>query len=64
MNLNHYKDKKIEPITYIQQNQSSFEEGNVVKYITRWRQKGGIQDLRKAKQYIDYLISYEKDKNK
>ena len=37
-----------------------FAEGNVVKYITRWRYKeNGIEDLYKAKQYIDMLIAKE-----
>ena len=61
--LKHYKNKNIEPIVYIQQNNLNFEEGNVIKYITRWRDKGGIEDLRKAKNYIDYLIKYEEEKN-
>jgi hypothetical protein len=35
-------------------------EGNIVKYISRWRDKGGVEDLRKIKQYIDFLIEEEK----
>ena len=50
----------IEPFDYIHDNQMGFAEGNVVKYITRWRYKeNGIQDLYKAKQYIDMLIAKE-----
>ena len=49
----------IEPFDYIHDNQLNFAEGNVVKYITRWRYKDGIKDLYKAKQYIDMLIAKE-----
>ena len=50
----------IEPFDYIHDNQMGFAEGNVVKYITRWRYKeNGIEDLYKAKQYIDMLIAKE-----
>ena len=49
----------IEPFDYIHDNQMNFAEGNVIKYITRWRYKDGIKDLYKAKQYIDMLIAKE-----
>lgn len=55
----HYASSKIEPIDYIIANKLSYCEGNVVKYITRWRKKGGIEDLQKAKQYIDFIINKE-----
>ena len=53
----HYKNKKIEPIDYIMSNDLNFCEGNVIKYITRYKEKGGIEDLKKAKQYIDFIIA-------
>lgn len=56
---NHYKGFKIQPIEYIQANDLSYCEANVVKYVTRWRGKNGIEDLRKAKHYIDLLIESE-----
>jgi hypothetical protein len=56
---NHYKDKAIQPIIYIHANNLGFCEGNVVKYITRWREKNGIADLEKAKHYIELLIEME-----
>lgn len=56
---NHYKDRPIQPIEYIHANKLNFFEGNVVKYITRWREKGGISDLEKARHYIDLLIELE-----
>jgi hypothetical protein len=52
----HYRRGDIEPIQYILANKLDFCEGNVVKYITRWRHKNGIEDLRKARHYIDFLI--------
>jgi hypothetical protein len=55
----HYKDLEIQPIDYILGNSLGYAEGNVVKYVSRWRDKGGIEDLRKAKQYIDFLIAHE-----
>jgi hypothetical protein len=55
----HYKDKGIQPIIYIHANNLGFCEGNVVKYVTRWREKGGEADLRKAIHYIELLIQLE-----
>jgi hypothetical protein len=55
----HYKSKAIQPIVYIHANNLGFCEGNVVKYITRHKDKNGIEDLKKAKHYIDLLIELE-----
>lgn len=55
----HYKDKAIQPVEYIHANRIGFFDGNVIKYVTRWRSKGGIADLNKAKHYIDLLIELE-----
>ena len=55
----HYNQGGIEPIDYIVANKLSYCEGNVVKYISRWRFKGGVEDLKKAKQYIDFIIDKE-----
>ena len=55
----HYKDKGIQPIIYIHANNLGFCEGNVVKYLTRWRDKNGLADLEKAKHYIELLIEME-----
>lgn len=52
----HYHKCKIEPIEYILANKLGFCEGNVVKYITRYKDKGGVDDLRKIKVYVDFLI--------
>ena len=63
---NHYKKFKIEPLDFIHENGLGFAEGNVIKYICRWREKNGIEDLEKAVRYIQLLIVYakiEKEKN-
>lgn len=54
----HY-DMPIPPVEYIYKNKLGFMEGNVVKYVSRHKQKNGKQDLEKAKHYIDMLIEME-----
>jgi hypothetical protein len=56
---NHYKDLKIQPVEYIYANGIGYFEGNVIKYVTRWRVKGGNADLLKARHYIDLLLELE-----
>lgn len=56
---NHYKDCKIQPIEYIFANDLGYAEGCVLKYITRWPHKGGVEDLRKARHYLDLLIEQQ-----
>jgi hypothetical protein len=58
----HYKDKAVQPWDYIIGNNLGYLEGNVVKYVSRWRDKGGIQDLQKARHYLDKLIEVESRK--
>ena len=55
----HYKDLPIQPVEYIHANALGYFEGNVVKYVSRWRKKNGIADLEKAKHYIELLIELE-----
>ena len=55
----HYKALKIQPIEYIHANSLPFAEGSVIKYVTRWRDKGGIADLEKAKHFLELLIELE-----
>ena len=57
----HYKDKAIQPVEYIHANNLGFCEGNVIKYVTRWKDKAGIADLEKAKHYIELLMDFEYD---
>ena len=52
----HYKELSIQPIEYILANKLGFCEGNIIKYITRYKSKNGLEDLKKAKHYIDMLI--------
>ena len=56
----HYKDLKIQPIEFIHANNIPFCEANAIKYLCRWRNKNGVQDILKARHYIDLLISLEK----
>lgn len=55
----HYKKCKIQPIEYIHANGLDFFQGNIVKYITRFREKGKLEDIRKIKHYCDLLIELE-----
>ena len=55
----HYSDMVIQPIEFIYKNGLSFIQGNVIKYVCRYKSKGGIEDLNKAKHYIDLLIELE-----
>ena len=54
----HYKDRGIQPLEYTMQNNLSFCEGNVVKYISRYKSKNGVEDLAKVIHYA-LLTSYE-----
>jgi hypothetical protein len=58
----HYKDLKIQPIEFIHANNIPFCEANAIKYLCRWRNKNGLQDLEKARHYIDLLIELETKK--
>ena len=55
----HYKSKHIQPWDYIAANNLGYFEGNVVKYVSRHREKGGVDDLRKAAHYLQKLIELE-----
>lgn len=55
----HYTRCAIQPIEYIEANGLGYHEGNVIKYITRHGSKGGVDDLRKARHYIDMLIEFK-----
>lgn len=60
----HYKDLPIQPVEYIYRNSVGFFEGNVIKYVSRWRTKGGVNDLKKARHYLDMLIEYEEQEHR
>lgn len=54
----HYQTT-IQPWDYIAANNIGYFEGNVIKYVSRWREKGGLDDLRKAIHYLEKLIEVE-----
>lgn len=55
----HYKKLKIQPVEYIYANNIGYMEGNIIKYVTRWRDKNGVADLLKARHYIDLLLELD-----
>ena len=55
----HYADQKIQPIEYIVSNSLNFMEGNVLKYVTRHRDKNGAEDIKKAIRYLEFLLEAE-----
>ena len=57
----HYKNKGVQPIEYIMANGLGFCEGNVIKYVSRWRDKNGLDDLLKTKHYLEFLIEEVRD---
>jgi hypothetical protein len=57
----HYLKMKIQPVEYIHKNGIGFVEGAVVKYVSRWRAKGGVADLKKARHMLDLLIEMEEE---
>lgn len=54
---NHYNNKKIQPIDYIIENALPYCEGNVVKYVTRHKEKNGAEDIRKAIHYLRFILA-------
>ena len=58
----HYSDKEIQPWDYIHANNLCYFTGNCVKYVSRWSNKGGIDDLKKAIHYLEKLIELEQGK--
>ena len=56
---NHYGDSEIDVISFCQANNLDFMQGNVIKYITRYRKKNGLEDVRKAVEYINKILAYE-----
>jgi hypothetical protein len=52
---NHYKTFKIQPIEYIRENNLGWYEGNVVKYVSRHKDKNGLEDIDKAIHYLELI---------
>jgi hypothetical protein len=59
---NHYCHGAVQCWDYITSNNIGYLEGNVIKYVSRWKDKGGILDLKKARHYLDKLIELEEAK--
>ena len=55
----HYSKLAIQPVEYITKNKLTYLQGNVIKYVTRYKDKNGLEDLQKARHYIDMLIELE-----
>ena len=55
---NHYTDLAISPLEYIDANEGEFTWciSNVIKYVSRYKRKNGLEDLKKARWYLDYEI--------
>lgn len=53
---NHYKSKAIQPWDYVAANNLGYFEGSIIKYVSRWKDKNGIEDLHKARHFLDKLI--------
>lgn len=63
---NHYTNGEVEVIDYIRDKLSAVEFvgyciGNVLKYVSRWKFKGGVEDLEKAAVYLNWAIERAKD---
>ena len=61
---NYYMKYKIIPLDFILANNIPFVEANVIKYVCRWKDKNGVEDLRKAVSYLEKLIKYEENGTK
>ena len=55
----HYTQFKIQPMAFIAMNGLDFLQGNVIKYVCRYKAKNGLEDLNKAKHYLEKLIELE-----
>lgn len=58
----HYCGMAIQPAEFCHANGIGFIEGCVIKYVCRWRKKNGVEDLRKARHFLDLLIEFEERK--
>jgi len=56
INPNHYKQGSIEVIDFIKDQHFDYLEGNVIKYVSRYKNKNGMEDLLKARWYLNQLI--------
>ena len=61
---NHYSKMKIQPVVFSHANNLNFLEGSIIKYICRYKDKNGKQDLEKIKHFVDLLIELEYNNKK
>ena len=57
INPSHYRSGDIEVIDYILDHKFNYLEGNIIKYVSRYRMKNGLEDLKKAQWYLTRLIN-------
>jgi hypothetical protein len=60
----HYIDKPFQPWDFIVGNKMGYLEGNVIKYVSRYKEKNGLEDLIKASHYLDKLIEVTRNEQK
>lgn len=58
-NPRHYNRFAIQPLDFISQNRLDYLQGNIIKYVCRYDAKGGVEDLKKAKVYLEKLIEMQ-----
>jgi hypothetical protein len=58
----HYKNKAIQPWDYIASNNLGYLEGCIIKYVSKYKKKDGIQDLQKAAHYLQKLMEVESER--
>ena len=63
INPDHYKQGDIEVIDFILDQNFNYLEGNIVKYVSRYKLKNGVEDLKKAEWYLRELILLEERAN-
>lgn len=59
---NHYKNMGIQPVEFMLANKIGYVEGAVIKYVCRYMNKNGVEDLKKARHFLDILIEHHEKK--
>ena len=55
----HYTKCQIQPWDYVIANNLDYFQGSIIKYVTRWRDKNGVEDLQKAKHFLEKYIEFQ-----
>lgn len=58
----HYKKLGVQVWDYIIANELDYFQGSIIKYVTRWKDKGGIEDLKKAQHFLSKYIEWQESK--